>query len=321
MATLVELKARAKKMGYKGYSKLKKGELEKLLTTPPPKPPRTKPVSQRVPIKQVQPAKKAPTPVKTLSGGVSKAVDYIMKELRGRKGFSDFSVDGDVGRVVMNLSPNLMSAKNGRLRYTSKGDDVAENMAFMNDKQKAKMRAEVENILQQNKVKAGSPYDQFLTTPNRSRFEELLKANGLPFVGGLGDDIAADPSIRSKFLNKTPTPFSQIIKKLSKYIEGIKSETGFDLETAKEDIANIKYGYGLDGKVRGYRSSLLEGKKRTDKQIAAADKKRDIVFKKALDDFYKQEKKRRTSRQGWLSLWNEFLKDFNINKYLPKKRK
>ena len=60
MATLVELKARAKKMGYKGYSKLKKGELEKLLTTPPPKPPRTKPVSQRVPIKQVQPAKKEP---------------------------------------------------------------------------------------------------------------------------------------------------------------------------------------------------------------------------------------------------------------------
>jgi hypothetical protein len=55
MATLVELKARAKKMGYKGYSKMKKGELEKLLTTPPPKPPRTKPVSQRVPIKQVIP--------------------------------------------------------------------------------------------------------------------------------------------------------------------------------------------------------------------------------------------------------------------------
>ena len=54
MATLVELKARAKKMGYKGYSKLKKGDLEKLLTTPPPKPPRTKPVSQRVPVKQVQ---------------------------------------------------------------------------------------------------------------------------------------------------------------------------------------------------------------------------------------------------------------------------
>jgi hypothetical protein len=55
MVTLVELKARAKKMGYKGYSKMKKGELEKLLTTPPPKPPRTKPVSQRVPIKQVIP--------------------------------------------------------------------------------------------------------------------------------------------------------------------------------------------------------------------------------------------------------------------------
>ncbi len=59
MATLVELKARAKKMGYKGYSKMKKAEIEKLLTTPPPKPPRTKPVSQRVPVRQVQPAKKA----------------------------------------------------------------------------------------------------------------------------------------------------------------------------------------------------------------------------------------------------------------------
>jgi len=63
MATLAELRAEAKRQKRKGYSKLKKAELEKLLDTPPPKPPRgvprKKPASQSVPVKQVQPAKKA----------------------------------------------------------------------------------------------------------------------------------------------------------------------------------------------------------------------------------------------------------------------
>lgn len=70
MATLAELRAEAKRQKRKGYSKLKKAELEKLLDTPPPKPPRTKPVSQRVPIKQVQSPKKAPPTKKpaTLQG-------------------------------------------------------------------------------------------------------------------------------------------------------------------------------------------------------------------------------------------------------------
>lgn len=60
MATLVELKAKAKKMGYKGYSKMKKAELVNLLTTPPPKPPRTKSKAEQAknPVRQVQPAKK-----------------------------------------------------------------------------------------------------------------------------------------------------------------------------------------------------------------------------------------------------------------------
>ena len=61
MATLAELRAEAKRQKRKGYSKLKKAELEKLLETPPPKPPRgvprKKPASQSVPV--VQPAKKA----------------------------------------------------------------------------------------------------------------------------------------------------------------------------------------------------------------------------------------------------------------------
>tara|TARA_R100000426_G_scaffold87276_1_gene71138 strand:- start:463 stop:912 length:450 start_codon:yes stop_codon:yes gene_type:complete len=62
MATLVELKAKAKKMGYKGYSKMKKAELEKLLTTPPPKPPRTKSKAEQAknPVRQVRKAKKEP---------------------------------------------------------------------------------------------------------------------------------------------------------------------------------------------------------------------------------------------------------------------
>ena len=61
MATLAELRAEAKRQKRKGYSKLKKADLVKLLETPPPKPPRgvprKKPASQSVPVKQVQPAK------------------------------------------------------------------------------------------------------------------------------------------------------------------------------------------------------------------------------------------------------------------------
>jgi hypothetical protein len=60
MATLVELKAKAKKMGYKGYSRMKKAEIEKLLTTPPPKPKRLKSKAEQAknPVRQVQLPKK-----------------------------------------------------------------------------------------------------------------------------------------------------------------------------------------------------------------------------------------------------------------------
>ena len=54
MATLAELRAEAKRQKRKGYSKLKKAELEKLLDTPPPKPPRG------VPRKKPEPAKTTP---------------------------------------------------------------------------------------------------------------------------------------------------------------------------------------------------------------------------------------------------------------------
>lgn len=71
MATLAELRAEAKRQNRKGYSKLKKAELEKLLDTPPPKPPRG------VPRKKPE-AKKAPVekaPVKKM--GVKELVDKI----------------------------------------------------------------------------------------------------------------------------------------------------------------------------------------------------------------------------------------------------
>jgi hypothetical protein len=70
MATLAELRAEAKRQKRKGYSKLKKAELEKLLDTPPPKPPRgvprKKPEPAPAPIAKAEsPAKKEPT---TISG-------------------------------------------------------------------------------------------------------------------------------------------------------------------------------------------------------------------------------------------------------------
>ena len=67
MATLVELKAKAKKMGYKGYSRMKKAEIEKLLTTPPPKPKRLKSKAEQAknPVRQVQlPKKASPAPAR-----------------------------------------------------------------------------------------------------------------------------------------------------------------------------------------------------------------------------------------------------------------
>jgi len=52
MATLAELRAEAKRQKRKGYSKLKKAELEKLLDTPPPKPPRGVPRKKPAPVKK-----------------------------------------------------------------------------------------------------------------------------------------------------------------------------------------------------------------------------------------------------------------------------
>jgi len=60
MATLTELRARAKQMKYKGYSKLNKADLEKLLSTPPPKPKRLKSKAEQAknPVRQVAKPKK-----------------------------------------------------------------------------------------------------------------------------------------------------------------------------------------------------------------------------------------------------------------------
>lgn len=63
MTTVTELKAKAKARYIKGYSTMKKAELEKALSQPPPKPPRTKSKAEQAknPVKKVQaPAKKAP---------------------------------------------------------------------------------------------------------------------------------------------------------------------------------------------------------------------------------------------------------------------
>ena len=53
MPTICELKIQAKKGGYRGYSKLKKAELEKLLAKPP---------ASKAPVSRKAPTPKAPTP-------------------------------------------------------------------------------------------------------------------------------------------------------------------------------------------------------------------------------------------------------------------
>jgi hypothetical protein len=66
MATVCELKAKAKEMGLKGYSKLKKAELEKLVMDGKAPASPVKAVSP-VKAKPASPVKKAPTPVKAVS--------------------------------------------------------------------------------------------------------------------------------------------------------------------------------------------------------------------------------------------------------------
>jgi len=66
MANVKELKAQAKAQKIKGWSTMRKAQLEEALTKPPPKPPRTKTKAQQAanPVKQVQPPKKAAEPKK-----------------------------------------------------------------------------------------------------------------------------------------------------------------------------------------------------------------------------------------------------------------
>lgn len=60
MATVRELRDLARKRNIKGFSTMKKADLQKALETPPPKPPRTKTKAEQAknPVKQVQPPKK-----------------------------------------------------------------------------------------------------------------------------------------------------------------------------------------------------------------------------------------------------------------------
>ena len=85
MATVKELKAQAKARGIKGFSTMKKAELEAALEKPPPKPPRLKTKAQQAmnPVKQVQPPKKkAEAPKKvTNESSNGKGIDFYVKEL------------------------------------------------------------------------------------------------------------------------------------------------------------------------------------------------------------------------------------------------
>lgn len=89
MATLAELRAEAKRQKRKGYSKLKKAELEKLLNTPPPKPPRGVPRKKPEPVKKA-PAKKAP----------AKKAGYTIKEVKN---------DNELKEVVKQYIRNWVS--------------------------------------------------------------------------------------------------------------------------------------------------------------------------------------------------------------------
>lgn len=86
MVTLAELRAEAKRQKRKGYSKLKKAELEKLLETPPPKPPRG--IPRKKPEASISPPKKPTTPPKKPTTTVKKKSTKI-KQLTGLKKFGD----------------------------------------------------------------------------------------------------------------------------------------------------------------------------------------------------------------------------------------
>lgn len=285
-------------------------------------PPKKGEESKPRPVKKAPTPKKAPaspvkstSPVKSASPSSDKAVDYIMKEFATKNG----SISDDM-RIVMELSPELYSLKNGRGRYTSKGEDVGQNILFMTDKQKAEMRKGVEKILEdikkQGLVKSGSAFEKWLKSPSLMTLEDVLKSNGLPFAYSMGDIFAEDPSKRSAFLAKSPTALSVMVKKLATLIKGIESDKTFDLATAKKQlgfgtiIRAISLGQGQ--KAREFRDKLLKGKKGTQKQLEVVKKKIDTAREKGLKQFEKINKNLRTDDDGWRKVWEDFEEDFKF---------
>lgn len=87
MTTVKELKAQAKARGIKGFSTMRKADLEKALSKPPPKPPRTKSKAEQAknPVKQVQAPKKAPAKKQSftafMKANKDKYDDFLSDEL------------------------------------------------------------------------------------------------------------------------------------------------------------------------------------------------------------------------------------------------
>jgi hypothetical protein len=108
MATVSELKAKAKEMGLKGYSKLKKAELEKLVMAgkAPASPVKAKPIS---PVKSASPVKKAPA--KKAPARPKKQGGYTIKEVKN---------DSELKEVVKQYIRNWVSRPAQQKAYNNK---------------------------------------------------------------------------------------------------------------------------------------------------------------------------------------------------------
>lgn len=130
MTTVKELKAQAKARGIKGFSTMRKADLEKALSQPPPKPPRTKSKAEQAknPVKKVTkvqaPAKKAPAPASKESADmkfIKRMKNTVADGKRLNKIFKKYGKPPD----------SLKPWKNIRVsKKVEKGESIADGIDF-----------------------------------------------------------------------------------------------------------------------------------------------------------------------------------------------
>lgn len=202
MATVKELRDLARQRNIKGFSTMKKADLQKALETPPPKPPRLKSKAEQAknPVKQVQPPKKAPAkkaPVKKAPKPAS--LGAMRKELK------DKGVKGTASMKKYELETRLAPRKPALIKKYS-------DTAFKN--------------LQEFQDDAEDDFTEDLLKKN----EKLLKELDL-FLG------ARDGGMNANLTHRRGKAFDDVYKeKTMELIQKLDKAFKIDIVKGKEDF-------------------------------------------------------------------------------------